>query len=156
MSISGAVGFQVVVHRWLDGWGGRDLTGAVCRKANVMTRKLFLPRNSQKTLLFQGGQAVPVRRPPVEGKSGTLPCLRSRCSLATFLAMVWSLAGGAITRAARVAGERDGLVLEYRFDGSAADSSSNQRDGTAHGKPQFVPGKVGLSLIHISEPTRPY
>ncbi len=38
---------------------------------------------------------------------------------------------------------RDGLVLEYRFEGSAADSSGGKRDGTRCGRPQFVPGKTG-------------
>jgi hypothetical protein len=57
--------------------------------------------------------------------------------------MLGSLAGGESPPAARAADTRDGLVLEYRFDGSAADTSGGKRDGTVHGKPQFVPGKVG-------------
>ena len=39
--------------------------------------------------------------------------------------------------------QREGLVLEYRFEGDAADSSGNALHGTIHGQPQFVPGKAG-------------
>jgi len=34
-------------------------------------------------------------------------------------------------------------VLEYRFEGSAADGSGGQHDGKIHGNPRFVAGKVG-------------
>jgi hypothetical protein len=57
--------------------------------------------------------------------------------------MLCSLAGGEIPQAAGAEEAREGLVLEYRFEGSAADSSGSKRDGTIHGKPLFVPGKVG-------------
>ena len=63
--------------------------------------------------------------------------------VATLLAVVGALAGGAFPQAARAAGTREGLVLEYRFEGSAADSSGGKCDGAMHGRPQFVPGKVG-------------
>lgn len=44
------------------------------------------------------------------------------------------------------AGPRDGLVLEYRFEGSGADSSGGEHDGAIHGDPRFVAGKVGQCL----------
>jgi len=60
------------------------------------------------------------------------------------LTILCGLVGGPMAQPAR-GGEqaRDGLVLEYRFEGSAADSSGNKLDGTIHGQPRFVPGKIG-------------
>ena len=37
-------------------------------------------------------------------------------------------------------------MLEYRFEGSAADTSPGKHDGTLHGKPRFVPGKIGQCI----------
>ena len=60
------------------------------------------------------------------------------------LAVVCGLASGAAARAAWCAETpRDGLVLEYRFEGNAADSSGSHRDGTLAGQPRFVPGRTG-------------
>ena len=81
-----------------------------------------------------------VRRPLAKVNSCMLQWKRRAI---TFLAGIVILAGGEFPRAARTEEARDDLVLEYRFEGSAADSSGNERDGTPHGLPQFVPGKVG-------------
>jgi len=42
---------------------------------------------------------------------------------------------------------RDGLVLEYRFEGDARDSSGNNRHGTLRGSPKFVEGRRGQCLL---------
>ncbi|MCY2992354.1 MAG: hypothetical protein NTY19_31390 [Planctomycetota bacterium] len=62
-------------------------------------------------------------------------------------AVVWCVAPCLVactTWAAEAA--RDGLVLEYRFEGNSADSSGHKHDGTLHGKPRFVAGRVGQCL----------
>ena len=65
----------------------------------------------------------------------------------SILAMLCGLVGAAMARPAcsEPAG-RVGLVLEYRFEGNAADSSGNKHDGTIHGNPRFVAGRVGQCL----------
>ncbi len=42
--------------------------------------------------------------------------------------------------------DREGLLLEWRFDGNLEDSSGNQRHGTANGNCQYAPGRTGQSL----------
>ena len=68
-----------------------------------------------------------------------------RCdgSAIAFLVVCGALAACVVQDALRAAEQREGLVLEYRFEGSAADSSGNSLHGTVHGRPQFVPGKAG-------------
>ena len=43
------------------------------------------------------------------------------------------------------------LMLEYKFDGSAQDSSGRQRHGLLHGDPTFVPGKSGQAISFDGE-----
>ncbi len=42
--------------------------------------------------------------------------------------------------------KREGLLLEYTFEGTVKDTSGNNHDGTVHGDPTFAPGKVGQCL----------
>ena len=53
------------------------------------------------------------------------------------------LAASVFPAAGQASEQRDGLVIEYRFEGNAADSSGNAFHGTIHGQPQFGPGKTG-------------
>ena len=42
---------------------------------------------------------------------------------------------------------RDGLLLEYKFEGDAADSSGHARAGKVHGHPTFATGRAGQCLV---------
>ena len=64
------------------------------------------------------------------------------CALVWIMAML-ILAGGP-SEAAETG--RDGLVLEYKFEADAKDSSGNARHGTTIGKPRFVAGKSGQCI----------
>jgi len=44
------------------------------------------------------------------------------------------------------AGERDGLLLEYHFDGNLQETSGGGHDGTVSGETQFAPGREGQAL----------
>ena len=41
----------------------------------------------------------------------------------------------------------DGLLLDYKFEGGATDSSGKGRNGTAQGNPTFAEGRVGKGLV---------
>ena len=53
----------------------------------------------------------------------------------------------------RLTGKEEGLMAYYPLNGDASDSTSNKNHGTIHGGTWT---QENLSLIHISEPTRPY
>ena len=79
------------------------------------------------------------------------PCVRkhSGSSLRRIIALAFlpCLAAGLLGRPAWSGdAPRHGLVLEYRFEGTAADSSGNRRHGTIRGNPRFVAGRVGQCL----------
>src|SRR5512136_1194064 len=63
-------------------------------------------------------------------------------------ALVWITAMLILTGGPSEAAEtgRDGLVLEYKFEADAKDSSGNARHGTTIGKPRFVAGKSGQCI----------
>lgn len=69
-------------------------------------------------------------------------CVRIMASIAACLLAAWS----AQPRTHAGEASRDGLILEYRFDGNAADSSGAKHDGTLAGHPRFVDGKTGPCL----------
>jgi hypothetical protein len=44
---------------------------------------------------------------------------------------------------------REGLLLEYRFDGDSRDSSGNGHHGTVHGDPEFASGTGRSTSISL-------
>ena len=62
--------------------------------------------------------------------------------------LIWSMAVLILTGGSSEAAEtgRDGLVLEYKFEADAKDSSGHARHGTTIGKPHFVAGKSGQCI----------
>ncbi len=46
-----------------------------------------------------------------------------------------------------LAQNREGLLLEYTFEGNSRDSSANGHHGTVHGDPEFASGKGGRCLM---------
>lgn len=71
--------------------------------------------------------------------------MRSTLRLPLVLAVlvVLNIAGGP---SSVHADDREGLLLEWRFDGNLDDSSGHQRQGIATGNCQFAPGRTGQSL----------
>ncbi len=70
---------------------------------------------------------------------------RVRCagSALAFVIVCGVLAAAVFPDALPATEQREGLAIEYRFEGNAADGSGNSLHGTIHGRPQFVPGKAG-------------
>jgi len=63
------------------------------------------------------------------------------------IAFLWGSVGIDALTAGEAAGSPEGLVLEYRFEGNAADTSGNRRDGRINGNPKFVTGRVGRCIV---------
>ena len=61
------------------------------------------------------------------------------CLVFTFLTLLLTLPSAR-------AESRDGLLLEYSFEGNVLDSSGQGHDGVVHGAPGYVAGKVGQCL----------
>ena len=69
--------------------------------------------------------------------------VRRRCLLWLSLAVL-----AAINSAGPLlAQSREGLLLEYTFEGDARDSSGNGHHGAIHGDPEFAAGKEGQCLV---------
>ena len=72
--------------------------------------------------------------------------VRRRCSLWLSLAAFAALnSPGPLPAQAR-----EGLLLEYTFEGDSRDSSGNGHHGTVHGDPEFAAGKEGQCLVLAS------
>ncbi len=69
--------------------------------------------------------------------------VRRRCSLWLSLAVLAAFGPPAPLSAQ----PREGLLLEYTFEGDSRDSSESGHHGTLHGDPQFGSGKQGQCLI---------
>jgi hypothetical protein len=72
---------------------------------------------------------------------------RSTLVQALFVALLWGPFGNDTLAAGEAAQSREGLVLEYRFEGNAADTSGNRHDGRINGNPEFVHGRVGQCIV---------